>query len=103
MSGIEFPHWSRFRRKASEITDEMYDKEAAVDLVIQGFQQITETLRQLFLNYDFVATVPDLAGCMAHGETRALAIEQVEIAIQNWLDTGPRNWPSNREPAKGYG
>ena len=35
----------------------------------------------------FIATVPDLPGCMAHGETRALAIEQVEIAIQNWLDT----------------
>lgn len=35
----------------------------------------------------FIATVPELPGCMAHGETRALAIEQIEIAIQNWLDT----------------
>jgi predicted RNase H-like HicB family nuclease len=35
----------------------------------------------------FIATVPDLPGCMAHGETRALAIKQIEIAIQNWLDT----------------
>jgi predicted RNase H-like HicB family nuclease len=35
----------------------------------------------------FVATVPDLPGCMAHGETRGMAIEQIEIAIQNWLDT----------------
>jgi predicted RNase H-like HicB family nuclease len=24
---------------------------------------------------------------MAHGETRAQAIEQIGIAIQNWLDT----------------
>jgi len=35
----------------------------------------------------FIATVPELPGCMAHGETRALAIEQIEIAIQNWIDT----------------
>ena len=35
----------------------------------------------------FIASVPELPGCMAHGETRALAIEQIEIAIQNWLDT----------------
>jgi predicted RNase H-like HicB family nuclease len=35
----------------------------------------------------FVATVPELRGCMAHGETRAEAIGQTEIAINNWLDT----------------
>jgi len=35
----------------------------------------------------FIATVPELPGCMAHGETRALAIEQIEIAIENWADT----------------
>ena len=35
----------------------------------------------------FIASVPELPGCTAHGETRALAIEQIEIAIQNWLDT----------------
>jgi hypothetical protein len=32
----------------------MYNKEAAGDLVIQGLEQVTETLRQIFLNYDFV-------------------------------------------------
>jgi predicted RNase H-like HicB family nuclease len=35
----------------------------------------------------FVARVPELPGCMAHGETRAIAIKQINIAIQNWLDT----------------
>jgi len=35
----------------------------------------------------FIASVPELPGCMAHGETRAQAIEQIEIAIENWLDT----------------
>jgi predicted RNase H-like HicB family nuclease len=35
----------------------------------------------------FVATVPELPGCMAHGETRAEAFKQTEIAIEKWLDT----------------
>ncbi len=35
----------------------------------------------------FIASVPELPGCMAHGETRAIAIEQIEIAIENWIDT----------------
>jgi predicted RNase H-like HicB family nuclease len=35
----------------------------------------------------FVATVPELSGCMAHGETRAEAIKEAEIAIKNWIDT----------------
>ena len=36
------------------VTDKMDDKKAAADLVIQGFEQVTETQRQIFLNYDFV-------------------------------------------------
>ncbi|MBV8278776.1 MAG: type II toxin-antitoxin system HicB family antitoxin [Verrucomicrobia bacterium] len=35
----------------------------------------------------FIASVSELPGCMAHGETRAQAIEQIEIAIENWIDT----------------
>ena len=35
----------------------------------------------------FVASVFELAGCMAHGETRVKAIEQIGIAIENWLET----------------
>ena len=35
----------------------------------------------------FIAFAPELAGCMAHGETRGEAIQQLEIAIENWLDT----------------
>ena len=35
----------------------------------------------------FIASVPESPGCIAHGETRDQAIEQIEIAIQNWLDT----------------
>lgn len=35
----------------------------------------------------FVAEVPELAGCMAHGRPRKEALEQAEEAIQLWLDT----------------
>ena len=35
----------------------------------------------------FIASVPELPGCIAHGETRTAAIEQIEIAIENWIDT----------------
>jgi predicted RNase H-like HicB family nuclease len=35
----------------------------------------------------FIVSVPELPGCMAHGETRGRAIQQIEIAIENWIDT----------------
>ena len=35
----------------------------------------------------FVANVPDLAGCMAHGNTQIEAIENVGEAIELWLET----------------
>lgn len=33
----------------------------------------------------FLATVPELPGCMSDGETRAEALENVEDAIATWL------------------
>lgn len=35
----------------------------------------------------FVASVLELPGCKAHGETRAKALHEIEIAIENWLET----------------
>lgn len=35
----------------------------------------------------FVAEVPELAGCMAHGDTQQDALAQVQIAMALWLDT----------------
>lgn len=35
----------------------------------------------------FVAEVPDLDGCFAHGKSRREALENAEEAIQLWLDT----------------
>lgn len=35
----------------------------------------------------FVAEVPDLAGCMAHGKTQIEAVQNVGDAMNLWLET----------------
>jgi predicted RNase H-like HicB family nuclease len=35
----------------------------------------------------FVAEVPELPGCMAHGETEEVALKNIKDAIQLWIDT----------------
>ena len=35
----------------------------------------------------FVADVPELPGCMAHGKTRQEAIAHAEDAVELWIDT----------------
>jgi predicted RNase H-like HicB family nuclease len=35
----------------------------------------------------FVAEVPELPGCMAHGDSQAAALVNVNDALQLWLDT----------------
>ena len=35
----------------------------------------------------FVADVPELPGCMAHGKTRIEAAQNVSDAIELWLET----------------
>ena len=35
----------------------------------------------------FVAEVPELPGCMAHGDTNAEALANADEAIQLWIDT----------------
>jgi predicted RNase H-like HicB family nuclease len=35
----------------------------------------------------FVAEVPELPGCMAHGSTQEKALANAQQAIQLWLDT----------------
>ncbi|AEB10752.1 type II toxin-antitoxin system HicB family antitoxin [Desulfobacca acetoxidans] len=35
----------------------------------------------------FVAEVPELPGCMAHGDTEELALTNIKEAIQLWIDT----------------
>ena len=35
----------------------------------------------------FIAEIPELPGCMAHGETQDDALKNVQEAIQLWIDT----------------
>ena len=35
----------------------------------------------------FVAEVPELPGCTAHGDTKAAALANADEAIQLWIDT----------------
>jgi len=35
----------------------------------------------------FIVDVPELPGCMAHGDSAALAVENAQDAIDLWLDT----------------
>lgn len=35
----------------------------------------------------FVAEVPELPGCMAHGDTQESALKNAKEAIQLWIDT----------------
>ena len=35
----------------------------------------------------FIADVPELPGCMAHGSSHAEALNNAETAVELWLDT----------------
>ena len=35
----------------------------------------------------FIAELPELPGCMAHGESQELALKNAQEAIQIWIDT----------------
>ena len=38
----------------------------------------------------FVADVPELPGCMAHGETQESALANIKAAMALWLDTAEK-------------
>ena len=35
----------------------------------------------------FVAEVPELLGCLAHGDTQEIALKNINEAIELWIDT----------------
>jgi len=35
----------------------------------------------------FIAEIPELAGCMADGQTYVEAVQNAEIAIDEWIET----------------
>jgi predicted RNase H-like HicB family nuclease len=38
----------------------------------------------------FVVDVPELPGCMAHGDTQAEALQNAQDAIQLWIETATK-------------
>ena len=46
----------------------------------------------------FIAEVPELAGCCADGETRIEALENIEIVINEWINTANQLGRSIPEP-----
>ena len=54
----------------------------------------------------FIAEVPELPGCMTHGDTPAEALENANEAIQLWVDTAkefgdPVPQPRGERPRRG--
>ncbi len=46
----------------------------------------------IYIQYDnvdkiYIASIPELQGCMAHGETKEEALKELEIACELWLET----------------
>jgi predicted RNase H-like HicB family nuclease len=46
----------------------------------------------------FIAEVPELAGCCAHGDTHEAALASAKEAVQLWLDTARELGRSVPEP-----
>jgi predicted RNase H-like HicB family nuclease len=48
----------------------------------------------------FIAEVPDLPGCAADGETYQEALQNVEIIMQEWIETAQELGRSIPEPTQ---
>ena len=46
----------------------------------------------------FIADVPELPGCMAHGDTYENAVHNAQLAINLWIDTAKEFQDSIPEP-----
>ena len=46
----------------------------------------------------YIVLVPELPGCMAHGETPMEAITQVQVAIGLWIETALEDGEEIPEP-----
>jgi len=46
----------------------------------------------------FVAEVPELPGCMAHGSTQEDALKNINEAVQLWIDTAREHDDTIPEP-----
>lgn len=48
----------------------------------------------------FVAEVPELAGCIAHGKTQIEAVKNVNEAVELWLETAREFGDEIPEPSE---
>ncbi len=46
----------------------------------------------------FIAAVPELPGCMAHGDDQETALRNINDAVQFWIDTAREMGHSVPEP-----
>ena len=46
----------------------------------------------------FIAEVPELSGCMADGATYAEALKNIELVIQEWIETAKELGKAIPEP-----
>ena len=58
----------------------------------------------VFMQYDpndhiFVASIPELPGCMAHGETKEEALKEIDIAKDLWIKTALEDGQIVPEPS----
>ena len=56
-----------------------------------------------FIQYDpidkiYVASVPELSGCMAHGNTKEQALREIETAKELWIETALEDGQPVPEP-----
>jgi predicted RNase H-like HicB family nuclease len=48
----------------------------------------------------FIAEVPELPGCAADGETYTEAVQNVEVIMQEWIETAQDNGRSIPKPRR---
>lgn len=58
----------------------------------------------IFIQYDtqdkiYVASIPELSGCIAHGDTREQAMQEIEVAKDLWLETAKEKHIPIPEPS----
>lgn len=58
----------------------------------------------IFIQYDnedgiYIASIPELQGCMAHGSTPEDAVKEVCVVMQMWLETAHEDGRTIPEPS----
>ena len=65
------------------------------DSIVMGYEIILYWSR---IDGVFVAEVPELPGCMAHGDTQEAALGNVNQAMELWIDTARESGDPIPEP-----